>query len=367
MDPVVVVGGGIVGTSVAAHLAGRSIPVTLYERDALGSGTTSDSTAVFVFHQSDPDPVQHRLRVRSWETYGPLADLGRIDFERIGGLDVALTAAELDPLRAAGAKLREYGVAAEMLDPADLAPFGLDPDLVAGALYTPEDGYLDPGGIVQQFAAQARSAGARVVTGTEVTGIAVEDDRVAAVETTDGRSGASAVVNAAGPWAHRVNELVGVSLPLRHNFGQVLVLQTDSPFDLPFVQFTDGYYVRGEGRRQAFAGKYGASYEAAGVEDPDAARSVDHDYYLEVEERIGTRIPRLAGAELVDEWVGMRTLTPDRRPFVGPIGPGGYHVACGLSGLGVTLAPSIGGHVADLIEDRADPEIREYLSPQRDL
>lgn len=366
MEPVVVVGGGIVGASIAAHLGERSIPVTLFERGALGGGTTGKSLAMFVWHQSEPEKRQHRLRERSWDTYRPLVESERLRFERIGTLDVADSRTDLDAVRTARDRLREFGAQAEFVESEALAEYGLNPEELAGGLYTPADGYLDPAEIVQYFVGEARSAGATIETGTEVRDVVVDGDRVTGVETEDGAIEASAVVNAAGPWAPEVNEGAGVSLPLRHNFGPVLVLGKDAAFDLPFVEFPDGHYFRGAGRRQAFAGKFGAEYADATVVDPDHAHSIDHEFYLAVEDRIARWVPRLDEVELLEEWVGLRTITPDGRPFVGGTDRDGYFVACGMNGLGVTLAPEIGRHLADVVVDD-DPDRRtvEYLSPRR--
>ncbi|MFC5277650.1 NAD(P)/FAD-dependent oxidoreductase [Halorubrum rubrum] len=368
MDPIVIVGGGIVGASLAYCLRDHPRPVVLYERDALGSGTTGDSVAIFVRHQSDPDPLSHELRERAWDHYEPLIEDGTLDFERIGTLDVARTDRELAEIREAAAALSEFGVEVSILEPAALADHGLDPDAVAGAMWTPNDGYLDPAEIVQYSVREATAAddGVTVETGTAVTDVRVEDGRVAGVETAAGTRPAAAVVNAAGPWAPAVNEMAGVSLPLRHNRGPVVVLGKDDPFSLPFVQFGDGRYVRGEGRNRAFGGRFGASYGDAGRLDPTDARSVDHDFYLEIGERIEAAIPRLEGAEVVADWVGVRTLTPDGIPVVGESAVDGFHLAAGMSGLGVTLAPAVGDVLARRLAGEAvDPEIAAYLSPNR--
>ena len=94
MDPVVVIGGGIIGTSVAYELASREIPVVLYEKNSLGSGSTAKSMAIFFWHQDDPSPLEHRLRERAWDTYGPLIDDGTIEYTQIGTLDLARGDAE---------------------------------------------------------------------------------------------------------------------------------------------------------------------------------------------------------------------------------------------------------------------------------
>ncbi|WP_435075404.1 NAD(P)/FAD-dependent oxidoreductase [Halorubrum sp. HHNYT27] len=366
MDPVVIIGGGVIGASLAFHLRSHPRPVVLYERDALGSGTSGDSVALFVWHQSTPDRSSHALRARSWEQYAPLIDDETLSFEQIGTLDVASDEAEADELRAVTAELDELGVEASFLGPDAVADHGLDPAAVSGAMWTPEDGYLDPSEIIQHYVREATDAGVTVETQTAVTDVVTEGGRVTGVETENGTRSAAAVVNAAGPWAPDVNEMVGVSLPFRHNRGPVVVLQKDEPFDLPFVQFSDGLYFRGEGRNQALAGNFGASYAEATRLSPTDARSVDHQFYLDIEDRIRERIPRLDGVELVNEWVGVRTLTPDGAPVVGTTAVDGFFVAAGMNGLGITLAPAVGSYLAEVIAgDAVDADLETFLSPAR--
>jgi len=366
MNPIVIIGGGIIGANLAYQLRDHARPVVLYEGDTLGSGASGDSVALFVWHQSTPDRVSHELRARSWEHYEPRVRDGTFSFEQTGTLDVARTDDEAEALRKLTTTLREFGAEATFLDSDALSEHGLNPEAVCGAMATPDDGYLDPSEIIQHYIREATSTGVTVETKTTVTDIHTRDGAVTGVETETGTQPAAAVVNAAGPWAPTVNEMVGVSLPLRHNRGPVVVLQKDSPFSLPFVQFGDGLYFRGEGHQQAFAGSFGAAYEDAGVLDPSDARSVDHDFYLEIDDRIQEAIPRLEGAELVNEWVGIRTLTPDGAPIVGETEVDEYFVAAGMNGLGVTLAPAVSEYLAtELTTGAVDSTLRSYLSPGR--
>ncbi|WP_435348643.1 NAD(P)/FAD-dependent oxidoreductase [Haloarchaeobius sp. HRN-SO-5] len=366
MDPVVVVGGGIIGASLAYHLRDQPRPVVLYERDTLGSGTSGDSVALFVWHQSTPDRSSHELRARSWEQYEPLVEDGTLSFEQIGTLDVARTDDEVESLRELTGTLADFGTEASFLEPDALATHGIDPDAVSGAMATPDDGYLDPSEIIQHYVREATAAGVTVETKTAVTDICTSDGSVTGVETEAGTRPAHAVVNAAGPWVPTVNDMVGVSLPVRHNRGPVVVLQKDDSFSLPFVQFGDGLYFRGEGRNQAFAGNFGVDYADAEVLDPMAGRSIGHEFYLEIDARIEAAIPRLDGVELVNEWVGVRTLTPDGAPIVGETDVDDFFVAAGMNGLGVTLAPAVGAFLAAVIggED-VDSDLESYLSPAR--
>ena len=366
MDPIVVIGGGIVGASVAAHLSEADVPVALYERNSLGGGATAASVAMFIWHQSTPNRMAHDLRARSWDAYRRRIE-GGAEFSRIGGLYPAESADTLDDRRQIAAELDALGVRTRLLEGDELERFGLAPGAAAGALSVPDEGYLDPAEILQQFVGEARAAGARVETGREVTDVLVEGGRAAGVEVGGDRIEASAVVNAAGPWAPAVDAMAGVSLPIRHNRGPILVLDYETDAPLPFVEFEDGHYVRGEGRRQVFAGRYGAAYDAAERLDPDAARAVGEDFALAVVDRFEQFLPDLADASIVADWVGVRTITPDDRPLVGATDLEGYHVATGMSGLGVTLAPAVGEVLASVVADdrECDPAVRTFLSPTR--
>jgi len=366
MDPIVIIGGGIIGTSIAYHLRDQDRPVVLYEQDSLGSGSSADSVAIFVWHQSNPNRLSHELRDRSWRHYEPLIREGTISFEQIGTLDVARTDDDAAERRNHTETLAEFGTEAAFLEPHRLTDHGLDPDVVAGAMWTPDDGYLDPSEIIQYYVREATDAGVSVESKTPVTDLVIENGNVTGVELGDRTKSAAAVVNAGGPWAPILNEMATVSLPLRHNHGPVVVLQKDGAFSLPFVQFPDGMYFRGEGRQQAFAGNFGESYENAKRRNPASARSIGHQFYLDIEDRVQEAIPRLEGVELANEWVGLRTLTPDGAPIVGPTEVSNFYIAAGMNGLGVTIAPAVGEFVATVIDGGdVDPDVESYLSPGR--
>lgn len=365
MDPIVVVGGGIVGSGLAYQLRDAPTDVTLFEKGALGSGTTAASIAMFSWLQSDPDRYTHDLMAEAWETYRSLVDRGVVGFERIGALTVAETPDYLEALRDAAAELREYGLSVEMRTPAELEAFGIDPTEVEGAIYLAEEGYLDPHEIVQHWVREATDAGVRVETGVEVTDVRVEDGSVTGVETTEGTVDAGTVLNAAGPWAPSLNGMVGVEHPLRHTYGRILVLQCAEPFDLPFVSFESGDYFRSEGTRQAFAGRLEKDYASAVREDPDAAHPVEDAFRRDVARNAARFLPVLEEAEVVNEWVGLRTVTPDKKPIVGPTSVEGFHVATGMSGLGVTLAPSVTAHLAEYVLTGEPNATVERLSADR--
>lgn len=362
-EPVVIVGGGIVGASIAYHLRDAAA-VTLFEKSALGSGTTAASIAQFIEHQDDPDEDEAARRRRSWFFYDPLVDAGTIDFDRIGTLHTATSEAELATIRALATNLERVGVAAELVAPTAVARYGIDPETIRGGLLLPDDGVLDPAEIVQHFAREARVAGVTIETGTAVTDVQVDEGRVEAVETTDGTVDAGTVVNAAGPWAPCVDRMVDVKTPLRHTYGPILVLHAEEDVTLPLTFFEGGYYVREEGDMQVFAGKFATDYEDATILDPGASHTAatNEAFHLEVADLLTRHLPSLRSLDVTNSWVGLRTVTPDGYPLVGPTDVTGYVHATGMSGHGITLAPVVGDLLAELLTTGETPDLlRDYL------
>lgn len=351
---VAIVGGGVIGTALAAELAGRA-EVTLLERGSLGGGTTAASMAMVHRQQPAPSEYDQRLRDLAWKRYEP--HLPDLTHTRVGSLYVAETESFAAQLSEAAPVLCELGVETEYLGPEELSDFGVEEGL--GALYTPDEGYFEPDELVRQFAARARERGARIETGVEVTGI--DPGERVEIATAEGAVTADAVVNAAGPWAPEIDRLVGLEFPLRHTRGPILSLDCSRRPE-PFTLFECGLYCRSHGEG-LHVGRFATDFEAGERLDPNERLSVPESFREEVREFAET-VPAIAGAEGIEEWVGIRTVTPDGRPLVGETEVGNYHVATGMSGLGVTLAPA----VADLLADRLlgdDRELLEPLSPAR--
>lgn len=354
MDPIVVVGGGIVGTSVAYGLRNGDRPVRVFEKNALASGTTGGSVAQFTHHQEEPDPHDYELRRRSWKWLRPHVEAGRFSFDRVGTLHTYANGGERATVERVAEGLDDFGVDVRWVDSDELEQYGLSGDELDGGLLLPDDGVLDPSEIVHYQVEQVRDAGHAVETGVEVTDVHTADGEVVAVETDTGTYDASAVVNAAGPWAHHIDEMVGVDVPIRHTGGPILVLEADREFDLPLTFFEDGVYLREEGQRHALAGDFVTAYEDASRMDPEAARTPSESFQLEVADVVDRYLPSLSGVEVVNEWFDLRTVTPDGRPIVDETTVDGYVVATGMSGYGVTVAPAVGELAASALDGRGD-------------
>ena len=362
MRNVVIIGGGIIGTSIAYQLREADCDVRLLEKDALGAGTTAKSAAMLTHHQEEPDRETYELRERAWEWYDRRIDEGALEFDQIGTLHLAKSDAEYGTIREMQRVFGSFGLDLNVLSPAEIAEHGIESDDLRGGLWFPEDGVLDPGGIVRFFAGGARRAGVTIETDVEVTGITTDAGAVTGVETSNGVRPADVVVNAAGPWAPGVNELVGVDAPLRHTEGPMLVLTGDRSGSLPFVFFEEGLYFREEGVSQVFAGKLATEYGESERVNPGRAPSIPESMYDQVDTTTRTYLKRLLDFDVTNEWNGLRLVTPDGRCIVDETRVDGYVLACGMSGYGVTLAPVVGELLAEWLTTGRKPEPLESLA-----
>ncbi|WP_247000435.1 NAD(P)/FAD-dependent oxidoreductase [Halosolutus gelatinilyticus] len=359
----VIVGGGIVGTAIAARLAATDRDVTLLERDAIGGETTAASAGIVMRTAVDPDAFGCRFRTRARSVYRRLFERESIETTRVGTLYVAETASFADRLEASAATLREHGVEASFVPPEVLPDLGLDSDGSVGALHTPEDELCEPTAIAEWFADCAARGGVDVRTGEAVVDVRTDDGSVTGIVTDGGTVEADVVVNATGPWAPRLNDLAGVSLPLRHTLGPMAELEAPAPIEIPVTILESERYVRPAGDRRAWIGEYRTAYEAGGLYDP-AEISIPEGFRESAIE-MDAVVPALADASIVDEWVGLRTVTPDGQPIVGETSVEGFVVACGMTGQGITIAPAVADVVRKTIDGSVDSEVRDRLSPDR--
>ncbi|MDG5759438.1 FAD-dependent oxidoreductase [Natronococcus sp. A-GB1] len=358
----VIVGGGIVGTAIAARLGPTDREVTLLERAEIGEETTAASAGLLMRTVVDPDPFDLRIRERAHARYRELREDGDLETDRIGIVYVAETAAFADRLADSARALREAGIDASFLEPDELVGVGIEPDGLEGGLYTPEDRVCDPEAAATLFAERARSVGVDVRTGVSVTNVETRDGAVTAIETGEGRLAADRVINTTGPWAPQLNETVGVELPLCHTRGPMLAVETGDTLEGPTAIFESKRYVRPT-ETGAWLGAYRTDYTEDQRYDL-ADRSISASFRDSARE-LEAFVPGLEGATIVDDWVGYRTVTPDGRPLVGETEIDGYLVAVGLSGQGITLAPAVADVVHGHLEGDVDPEYRRRLSPTR--
>ena len=347
---VVIIGGGVIGASVAWHLARLGVTdVVLLERDiSLAAGSTGRSVGGIRHQFSSTVNVRlSQASVAKFHRFSEDTD-APADFVWRGYLFALDNAADWAEFQQNVAMQQALGVEARLLTPAqaaDLVP-GLMVDDLLGATYCPLDGVGDPYAITQGYAQAARRLGVRVRIGVGATGIAVEDGRVAAVETTEGRIATHWVVNCAGPWAAQVGDLAGVDLPIVPLKRQVYVTDVFDrmPHDFPMVvDFTPSFYFRREGM--------GLMIGMTNKDQPPGFDLTLDPAWLGVTiEQALRRAPMLADARIMRGWAGLYDTTPDGNPILGAVPEvAGFLVAAGFSGHGLMHSPATGQVIAEMI------------------
>ncbi|MFC4504333.1 MULTISPECIES: NAD(P)/FAD-dependent oxidoreductase [Streptomyces] len=345
---VVVIGGGVMGTSIAYHLAAAGVrDVLLLERDELAAGSTSKAAGGVRAQFSDELNIQ--LGARSLEAFARFGEeTGHdIGLHRVGYLFLLSTPEEVASFEAGVRLQNALGVRSRLIDPAEaqrLSPLITTDGLLAAA-FSPDDGHCTPEAVVQGYAAAARRCGARILRHTAVTGIETYGDTITAVDTTLGRVITDTVICAAGPWSRAVGAMVGVDLPVQPLRRQIAVTEPmpGLPPDLPMtIDFTSTFYFHGEGPGLL-----------VGMSDPDERPGFatdTHDRWIprlaSVMER---RAPALLDLRRTGGWAGLYELTPDHNALIGEApSVSRFLYATGFSGHGFLQGPAVGEVVRDL-------------------
>ena len=357
---VVIIGGGVIGCSVAYHLAKNGWrDVVLLERGRLTCGTTWHAAGLvgqLRAHQNMTRLVQY-----SAELYRGLErETGQATgWKQCGSVLVARTADRLTLFRRIHAAARAQGVACELISAAEAGekyPVMRTDDLV-GALWLPDDGKVNPADVTQALARGARMGGARIFEQTRVTAILQQDGAATGVTTQRGEIKAEIVINCAGLWAREVGRLCGVTVPLHaaeHMYVVTGRIDGVHP-DMPVLRDPDGYiYVKEEvggllvGGFEPVAKPWGMD----GVPDnfefgmlPD-----DWDQFQILMENALIRLPALEQAEIKTFMNGPESFTPDNNFIMGPAPElKNFYVAAGFNSIGIASAGGAGRALAEWI------------------
>lgn len=352
---VVIIGGGVTGTSTAFHLARRGVHnVTVVDKGPIASGGTGKSSACVRQHYSTAETCRMiRYSLEFFQHFAERVDGESCGFRHTGyllGVDQRMRA----PMEASVALQRSVGIDTRLVSPTELRE--IEPrlrvdDLVAGC-YEPESGYCNPVETAQGFARAARAAGARIQEGSAVVELLLDRDRVRGVRTTAGDIHAPVVLNAAGLWSAGVAAMAGVELPIhvcRHKISIVSWPETDRRPHPMVYDFVTNIYTRPELGEHILVGGLDAE-ESRDAVDPDAYKEgVSLDESTDALARVSHRFPVLADGQIARGYAGCFDVTPDWHPILDRVGPEGFHVAAGFSGHGFKLSPAVGHMLATLI------------------
>ncbi|MBZ5584358.1 MAG: FAD-binding oxidoreductase [Acidobacteriia bacterium] len=350
---IVVIGGGIVGSSIAYHLSAAGCrDVLVLEREThQGKGSTGKSMGGVRAQFSTP--VSIRMSLYSIPVFQAFEELmgHPSGYRPQGYLFVAATEGRLAWLRTNHARQKELGLrSVEILKPDDvhrIAP-EIRWDDLAGGSFCPTDGFVDPYSVMTGFMLKAMEGGAELLRQTEATGIRRDSRGVCGVETTRGFVAGRSVVIAAGAWSGIVGKLAGIDVPvepLRRMLVPTEPFERVSHQSPMVVDLETGFHYRPEGRGLLMAWN-------DPEERPGFNTRFDPEFVEKILTRGARRLPCLEEAQIDPRraWAGLYEMTPDHHPVLGPVaGIPGLWVAAGFSGHGVMHSPATGKIMADLI------------------
>lgn len=359
---VVVIGGGVIGASVAYHLSRKKVQVVLLEKDDFVSGTSSACDGM-IFLQSKKPGVHLEAALASRRRFDTLPEeMGlEIEFRSGGGMILIRNEAELQAMQRLVADQRRTGLKVDLLEGGQAGE--LEPSLACDVMaYThcPLDAQVNPIYLSLAFIRAARRHGAKLFSHTPVTAITLKHGAVHSVQTDQGKIETRVVVNAAGVHAPEIGKMVNLNIPIIPRRGQILV--TDSLRPLLTRCLISARYIAakydpslteeenpGISIEQTGNGNFllGSTREFVGFD----RRTTPHAMKRIISET--TRIiPRLKDAHLVRAFAGLRPYTTDGLPILGKVDSlEGLIMACGHEGDGIALSPITGQLIAELIAD----------------
>ncbi|MDQ4043886.1 MAG: FAD-binding oxidoreductase [Chloroflexota bacterium] len=357
---IVIIGGGIMGASLAYALTRQGIrDVAVVERRTVASGASGKTAALLRQHYTNRPEAT--LAHRSLQIFSNWDDAvgGDCGFVRTGSVITVATsgddAVNIERMRRVVAMQNELGIQSEVVSADQL--FELQPftsvDDIAVAVYERDSGYVDAVAATHGMAEAAIRGGARVMEGRAVTGIRVEGGRVTGVETTEGPILAGTVVCAGGAWSVPLLAGIGVSVPVEAQRVQVVIL--NRPMSMPadgtmtYVDTAAGFFCRNWGPNRTFAGVGGGEFHD--IVDPFSYdERADHGFGSVAIDYISRRMPAMASATPLYGYAGIYDMTPDTHPILSSVdGLDGLYLMLGFSGAGFKKGPAVGECMAELI------------------
>jgi glycine cleavage system aminomethyltransferase T/glycine/D-amino acid oxidase-like deaminating enzyme len=357
---VVVIGGGVAGTSCAYHLAKNGWKDTiLLERDQLTSGTTWHAAGLV--GQLGATATITKLRKYSLNLYKELEKKTELStgLKQNGAITVASSKERLQELLRQATSAQLFDVNVEVLDKQkvkELYPVINDQDILGG-VYMPEDGQADPVGVTNVLAKAAKLEGAKIFEKTPVTKILVKEGRITGVETLQGKIDCEYVVLATGMWSRQIGEDIGVSVPLYPNEHFYIITEPmkDLPKDLPVLRdYNDCLYLKEDagkmlvgifepGAKNAFKEKGIVPNDFSFGEFPD-----DFDHFEPYLEKSFKRLPMLETAGVRKFFSGPESFTPDTQYLLGETAEvNNLFTCCGFNSIGIASSGGAGRVTAE--------------------
>lgn len=350
----VIIGAGVMGTSIAYHLAARRAGrIVLLDKDHVGRGASGRSSALIRMHYTFAPEVQ--LALKSLEMFRNWTEITgeRGDFRRTGFVQL-VPASNARLLEKNVEMQRRLGVNVEILSVDELRK--LEPDWYVddgvAAAYEPDSGYGDGAGVANDFLARARELGVEYRPRTRALDFLIQGGRVAGVATDGGEIAAPVVIAATGQWSHDIFTRAHIDVPIQTEYHEVAILKNPSgmkPGGCACIDYALSVYFRSEGHDKTLVGAFTGERD---IDPEDFPQKASQESLAALAEVACKRIPCLENAELVRGITGVYDLTPDYRALLGEIAEvQGLYVAAGFSGMGFKISPAIGLVMSELVLD----------------
>ncbi len=347
---VVIIGGGIIGLSIAYYLARkRAGRIVLLEKGQLGEGSTG--RCVGGIRTQFSTELNIRFSLESLKTFERFEEEFGVnpEFKKIGYLFLATTENEIGVFGENITLQRKFNIPVEFLSPEEIRsrwPYLRTEDILGGT-FCSWDGYAGPNEVLSGFVSGAKRAGVKIYEGTEVVGISLVKGRVQSVKTESEEILTPAAVNAGGPYAASIGEMAGIRIPVKPLRRQIFVTApfhlTTHPIPLT-IDFHRGWYFRQEGNGLLLSGPL----------DPEPSFNLNTEYeaMAETSENAISRVPALEKAQIARGWAGLYEISPDHHAILGKVpGAEGLILANGFSGHGFQHSPAVGKVISELITD----------------
>ncbi len=358
----VVIGGGLIGLSIARALTERGLTdVLVLERHQLAGGGTGKSSGIVRAHYGVPS-----IAAMAWRSVPVFEELGAdVGFRQVG-YSVIVGKENVEPLKANTSMHQALGIEVDLIDNDRLAAMWpmMNVDDVALASYEPRGGFADATQLALHYGQRARANGAKIRQNTPVARILTEGDKVTGVELEDGEVvEADLVIVASGWWSAKLLADLGIDFPIEAYRSELLIVDAGVPLpDLPVVSdLVSLQYCRLEGQGQFLVGNSDHGDFDKKFVDPDKYSNIAAEAsIMKYAEKLMHRFPGFPDPSVTHSYAGVYDVPPDWNPVIGPVGGiDGLVLCAGFAGHGFKISPAVGDLLADLVleGDSTDADI----------
>jgi sarcosine oxidase subunit beta len=354
---ILIIGGGVMGTSIAFHLAKRAVGrIVVLEKAHLAAGSSGKSGAIIRQHYSNRlTAAMAQFGLRMFERFDEI--VGGPPVFTHTGQGIIVEQQDRAGVEANVALMRELNIDTRMVSAQELLE--LDPNVRLGeeevAAWEAEAGYVEAVQVVASFANAARRHGVEICEGVEVQAILTEKDHVVGVQTNEGRFESRCVVLAAGPWAARLGQSVGLELPIHACRTQVALFRKPPEFGrrcATYGDFAQGIYFKPTHGDMIHVGSIGGEEINEPVDPDNYNEAADGAWLPGIRQRLCRRYPGMHRGYGRGGFGALYAITPDWHPILDRL-PGieGAYCAAGFSGHGFKMSPAVGQLMSELIVD----------------